>query len=55
MKVLLYINGSSENHGCEAITRGTVNILKDDNITLKTSSPNLLAEKNNRCYRLYTV
>ncbi|MBE7029090.1 MAG: polysaccharide pyruvyl transferase family protein [Ruminococcaceae bacterium] len=45
MKVLLYINGSSENHGCEAITRGTVNILKDDNITLKTSSPNLVAEK----------
>ena len=29
MKVLLYGNGSSGNHGCEAIVRGTVGLLKD--------------------------
>ena len=34
MKILLYGNGSSGNHGCEAIVRGTVKTLNDINNTL---------------------
>ena len=29
MRVLFYGNGSSGNHGCEAIVRGTVQLLRD--------------------------
>ena len=45
MKVLLYCNGSSQNHGCEAITRSVTSILKDEAIELYSTTPNLEAEE----------
>ena len=40
MKILLYGNGSSGNHGCEAIVRGTVKTLNDINNTFIVASEN---------------
>ena len=38
MKTVMYVHGGSENHGCEAIVRTTVEILKN-----KDSFPTLLS------------
>lgn len=38
-KVFLYAHGGSGNHGCEAIVRGTADILSGNQITLITSKP----------------
>lgn len=46
MRILLYGNGSSGNHGCEAIARGTINLLgKNNQYTL--SSSDLEADQEN--------
>lgn len=40
MNIILYGNGSAENHGCEAIVRGTVAVLGKDNIyTVQSAQP----------------
>lgn len=40
MNILFYGNGGSGNHGCEAIVRGTVSLLGDNNIyTIQSDSP----------------
>ena len=38
MRVLLYGNGSCGNHGCEAIYRGTINLLGRENQYILYSS-----------------
>lgn len=40
MKVILYGNGSSGNHGCEAIARGTISLLGADANTYRIQSEN---------------
>lgn len=45
MKILLYGNGSSGNHGCEAIVRGTVEVLKDTNSTYIVHSESVEDDK----------
>ena len=45
MKILLYGNGSSGNHGCEAIVRGTVEVLKDTNSTYTVHSESVEDDK----------
>lgn len=45
MKILLYGNGSSGNHGCEAIVRGTVEVLKDTNSTYIVHSESVEEDK----------
>ena len=39
MKILLYCNGGSKNHGCEAITRTVVGILSDADIKIVSTTP----------------
>lgn len=45
MKLVLYANGSSANHGCEAITRSTADILGGICKELVVTSPNANAER----------
>ena len=52
MKILLYGNGSSGNHGCEAIVRGTVKTLNDINNTFIVASEN---KKDDEKYGLESV
>lgn len=40
MKLILYGNGSSGNHGCEAIVRGTISLLGSDANTYRVQSDN---------------
>ena len=44
MKILLYCNGGSKNHGCEAITRTVVGILSDADIKIVSTTPEIEAE-----------
>lgn len=37
--IFLYAHGGSGNHGCEAIVRSTIKILKDPAVTLISSCP----------------
>ena len=37
--IFLYAHNGSGNHGCEAIVRSTVKLLRDQNITLISSKP----------------
>ena len=45
MNIVLYGNGSSGNHGCEAIVRGTVKLLGTDVNTFRIQSGNPLEDK----------
>lgn len=45
MRLVLYGNGSSGNHGCEAIVRGTVKLLGPDVNTFRIQSGNPLEDK----------
>lgn len=49
MRVLFYGNGSSGNHGCEAIVRGTVSLLGADTNTFRIQSEN---PQEDKCYGL---
>lgn len=40
-RIVLYLHGGSENHGCEAIVRSTKNILKDNDILLLSNHPEM--------------
>ena len=40
MNLILYGNGSSGNHGCEAIVRGTISLLGADTNTYRIQSEN---------------
>lgn len=46
MNIILYANGTSENHGCEAITYSTENILRGLYQQLYCTTTNLKYEKN---------
>ncbi len=43
MNIVLFANGSSENHGCEAITKSTIHLLGEN--TYKVSTTNINYEK----------
>lgn len=45
MRLVLYGNGSSGNHGCEAIVRGTVKLLGTDTNTFRIQSENSQEDK----------
>lgn len=38
MNIIIYGNGTSKNHGCEAIVRGTVSILGENNYTIMSQN-----------------
>ena len=38
-RIFLYAHGGSGNHGCEAIVRSTIKILKNQNVVLISSKP----------------
>lgn len=46
MRVIIYGNGSSGNHGCEAIVRGTVELLKSEKNTFRIQSENPQEDKS---------
>lgn len=51
MEIILYGNGSAGNHGCEAITRGTVALLgKENNFIVQSAQP-----EDDGCYGLDKV
>lgn len=52
MRLVLYGNGSSGNHGCEAIVRGTVQLLGTDANTFRVQSE---APQEDKCYGLDTL
>lgn len=55
MKILLYANGSSENHGCEAIKLATIKILGENNdYFIGTTNEKYEIEENNINYVNYT-
>lgn len=46
MRFIIYGNGSSGNHGCEAIVRGTVELLKSEKNTFRIQSENPQEDKS---------
>lgn len=46
MRFIIYGNGSSGNHGCEAIVRGTVKLLKSEKNTFRIQSENPQEDKS---------
>lgn len=39
MNIVIYGNGPSKNHGCEAIVRGTANLLAENNLLIRSIDP----------------